>query len=115
MPFLNNGGSPVQAAMLLLIIPLSGVAHAQIDDVTLTGNAQSVPGIETLAKSPFPGPTTRSHGDLCEQRWPPFGLRWHSRRGGRKVIARRLYAGVRGSARHTPARICRREGSVCGG
>jgi hypothetical protein len=36
VPFLNNGGSPVKTAMLLLIILLSGVAHAQIDDVTLT-------------------------------------------------------------------------------
>jgi hypothetical protein len=90
VPFLNNGGSPVKTAMRLLIILLSGVAHAQLDDVTLTGNAQSVPRIETLAKSAFPGVTTRSHGGLCEQRWPPLRLRWHSLRGGRKVIARRL-------------------------
>jgi len=55
VPFLNNGGSPVKTAMRLLIILLTGVAHAQLDDVTLTGNAQSVPGMETLAKSPFQG------------------------------------------------------------
>jgi hypothetical protein len=41
----NNGGSSMKTAILPLVVLMSGAAHAQIDDVTLTGNAQPVPSI----------------------------------------------------------------------
>jgi hypothetical protein len=49
----------VKTAILPLIILLSGVAHAQIDDVTLTGNAQPVPSSSSPVFAP-PVPFTVS-------------------------------------------------------